>query len=147
MLYLDSLTPLDPDATSIYDIRSMPYDVDRIDPYDEALIVHAVCDDDFHGPDATSIIDIRGTGFDVDDDTTTTICIRQLPRGAGPRAVSRRRLILAVRQDIAGLRAALASGWDIGPELAYEERRLAALESARTQNEDVFGLPERKAVR
>ncbi len=119
-----------PDQTSIYDISSTPSDVDCVDPYDSALIVHTVFDEDFHGPDATSIIDIRGTGFDVDDDTTT-ICIRPLPRDpvTCPSTVSHRRLIMTARQDIAGLRAALASGWDIGPELAYEEQRLATLEA------------------
>jgi hypothetical protein len=123
--------PFNPDATSIYDIRSTPYDVDRVDPFDAVLHVPLVCDEDRLDPDATSIIDIRGTGFDVDDLDTTAICIRTLSRDVTPyqRSTSRRcRLIRAARQDIAGLREALASGWDIGPELAFEERRLAALE-------------------
>jgi hypothetical protein len=67
------------------------------------------------GPDATSIYDLRGT-----------------PRYVGRtnRSAARRRLIRSTRQEIAGLREALASGWDVGPELAYEEGRLAALEAA-----------------
>jgi len=97
------LDPGGPDATSIYDIRSTPYDVD---------------------PDATPIIAIRGV--DWDDFDTTSICIRVL----SPVALAHWRLLMEVRQGIAGLRAALASGWDIGPELAYEEYRLAVLEAA-----------------
>jgi hypothetical protein len=46
------------------------------------------------------------------------------------RAAALWRLIEAARQNIERLREALASGWDIGPELAYEERRLATLEAA-----------------
>lgn len=64
-------------------------------------------------PDATSIYDI------------TPLAVRRLDRAA-----VRRRLIRATLQDIARLREAVAAGWDIGPELAYEERRLSALESA-----------------
>ena len=103
---------VDPDATSIYDIRSTPYDVDRVDLNDTS------------DPDATSIIDIRGVNWD--DLDTTSICIRV----RSPRALAHRRLIMEIRQGIVGLRAALASGWDIGPELAYEELRLAVLEAA-----------------
>lgn len=66
-------------------------------------------------PDATSIYDI-------------TPAVRRLDRAA-----VRRRLIRETRRDIAGLRVARASGWDIGPELAYEERRLIALEAANQQ--------------
>ena len=64
-------------------------------------------------PDATSIYDIIPPA------------VRRLDRAA-----IRRRLIRATRQDIAGLREAVAAGWDIGPELAHEERRLASLEAA-----------------
>ena len=106
------LDPGGPDATSIYDIRSTPYDVDCVDL------------DDTSDTDATAIIDIRGVNW-LDRDTTST-CLRTL----SPGVVSRRRLIMEIRLGVAGLRAALASGWDIGPELAYEERRLAALEAA-----------------
>lgn len=65
-------------------------------------------------PDATSIYDI------------TPLHARRLDH-----AVVRRRLIRATRQDVARLREAVAAGWDIGPELAYEERQLAALEAVR----------------
>jgi len=34
----------------------------------------------------------------------------------------------ATRHDVARLREAIASSWDVGPELAHEERRLATLE-------------------
>jgi hypothetical protein len=103
---------LDPDATSIYDIRSTPYDVDRVNLEDTS------------NPDAVAIFDIRSVNWN--DLDTTSICIRTL----SSVVLSRRHLILEIRQGIMGLRAALASGWDIGPELAYEERRLAALEAA-----------------
>lgn len=39
----------------------------------------------------------------------------------------RRRVIRATRRAIARLRECLAEGWDVGPELAHEERRLGAL--------------------
>jgi hypothetical protein len=73
---LDADVPLDPDATSIYDLRPAPP-----------------------------------------------------PRYVG-RSAARRRQIRATRQDIAGLRDAIDAGWDVGPELAHEERRLAALVTA-----------------
>lgn len=123
MLRLDTLTHVDSDATSIYDISSMPYDVDHSDPYDDALIVH---DDDRLDPDGTSIIDIRGMAYDVDcgDLEATSIYARVYSRAAEPLQIR------TLRHEIAGLRAALASGWEVGPELAYEERRLALLEAA-----------------
>ena len=64
-------------------------------------------------PDATSIYDI------------TPPAVRRLDRTAACR-----RLIRAARQEIARLREAIAAGWDIGPELAHKERRLAALEAS-----------------
>lgn len=66
-------------------------------------------------PDATSIYDLRAA---------------PPPRYVGHSAARRRRLIRATRQDIAGLRDALSAGWDVGPELEHEQRRLAALEAA-----------------
>jgi len=65
-------------------------------------------------PDATSIYDLRDA---------------PAPRYVG-RSPARRRMIRATRQGIAGLRDAIAAGWDVGPELAHEERRLAALEAS-----------------
>jgi len=67
-------------------------------------------------PDATSI-------YDID-----TAPVRHV--GQSRRTMARRRMIRATRQDIAGLRDAIKAGWDVGPELAHEERRLAALEAA-----------------
>jgi hypothetical protein len=72
--------------------------------------------------------------FRVDPDATSAYDITPIPVRRRDRETIRaalyRRLIRASRQDVARLREALASGWDIGPELAYEERRLAALEAA-----------------
>ena len=49
------------------------------------------------------------------------------------RAAKLWQLIDATRQNVARLREGLASGWDIWPELAHEERWLAKLEEARRQ--------------
>ena len=65
-------------------------------------------------PDATSIYDL------------TPPAVRRLDNVEIRR---RRRQIRATRQDVIRLREALAAGWDIGPELAYEERQLAVLEA------------------
>lgn len=73
---LDLDSPLDPDATSIYDLRIPPPS-----PYAEH----------------------------------------------DPAAVLRQR-IRETRRTVNGLREAYAAGWDIGPELAYEEQVLARLE-------------------
>lgn len=66
----------------------------------------------------------------TDPDATSIYDLRDAPpsRYAG-RSVARRRQIRATNQDIAGLRDAIEAGWDVGPELAHEERRLAALEA------------------
>jgi hypothetical protein len=69
-------------------------------------------------PDATSIYDIH----DID-----TAPVRHV--GQSSRTVVRRRMIRETRETIAGLRDAIAAGWNVGPELTYEQRRLAALEA------------------
>ncbi len=77
-------------------------------------------DADFEGatdPDATSI-------YVLEPEVTAHYV------GQSPRAAARRRQIRATRQDIEGLREAFDEGWDVGPELAHEERRLAALVTA-----------------
>jgi hypothetical protein len=66
-------------------------------------------------PDATSIYDL----------TPTPVPARYV--GSSPR---RRRQLRNTRENVLRLRAALAAGWDIAPELAHEERCLAALETA-----------------
>ena len=71
-------------------------------------------------PDATSIYDLRGT---------------PPPHYVG-RSEARCRMIRATRREIAGLRAAIADGWDVGLELAHEERRLSALEAAERRAGD-----------
>ena len=69
-------------------------------------------------PDATSIYDLTPT---------------PQPRYVGRSAVRRRRQIRATRENVLRLREALADGWDIAPELAHEQRRLATLEAAEHQ--------------
>lgn len=64
--------------------------------------------------------------FFVDPDATSFYDIRPIPS----RRPIARPIVRAARQVVARLREALASGWDVGPELAYEERRLAALEAS-----------------
>lgn len=51
--------------------------------------------------------------------------------GQSSASLAQRRQIRSTRQLIEGLRHAIAEGWDVGPELVYAERRLAALEAAR----------------
>ena len=63
-------------------------------------------------PDATSIYDL----------TPTPVPARSSQR--------RRRQLRDTRANVLRLRDALADGWDIGPELAHEEQRLAALEAS-----------------
>ena len=66
-------------------------------------------------PDATSIYDL----------TPTPVPARYV--GSSPR---RRRQLRDTRANVLRLRDALSDGWDIGPELAHEEQRLAALEAS-----------------
>ena len=49
--------------------------------------------------------------------------------GQSSASLDRRHQIRSARQLIEGLREAIAEGWDVGPELVYAERRLAALEA------------------
>ena len=65
-------------------------------------------------PDATSIYDLTPTP------------VHRVDRERSPR---RRRQLRVTRENVLRLREALAEGWNIGPELAHEERRLAALEA------------------
>ena len=64
-------------------------------------------------PDATSFYDL------------TLPPARDISRERAARR--RRHLIQEAREIISGLRDALARSWDVGLELEYEERRLAAL--------------------
>jgi len=63
-------------------------------------------------PDATSIYDLTPTP------------VSYIGRERSPR---RRRQIRDTRENVLRLREALAAGWDIAPELAYEECQLSAL--------------------
>ena len=60
--------------------------------------------------------------FFVDPDATSFYDLRPAP---SPRPIVR-----AARKVVARLREALAAGWDVGPELAHEERCLAELVAA-----------------
>jgi hypothetical protein len=91
------------DDTDLFDDAADTLRFGRFDPETEAPT----------DPDATSIYDLRPTQV----------------RYAG-RSPARRRQLRDTRENVLRLREALKSGWDIGPELAHEERRLAALEAA-----------------
>ena len=71
----------------------------------------------------------------TDPDMTSTYNLHDAPtpryvgRSSAPLTARRRRQIRDTRENLLRLREALAAGWDIGPELAHEERRLAALET------------------
>jgi hypothetical protein len=86
--------------------------------------------------DAADTLRFRRTDLDIsiDPDATSIYDLGSLPplppRYIGRSSSACRRLIRATRHDIAGLRAAIDDGWDVAPELAHEQRRLAALETA-----------------
>jgi hypothetical protein len=67
---------------------------------------------------------LRFVRFDTDPDATSCYVLDE-------RVVACCRLIGTTRHDVARLREAIASGWDVGPELAHEERQLATLEGHR----------------
>ena len=105
---LTSITTADDDASAADTLRFVrpSFDFDAEAPTD---------------PDATSTYDLR-------DVPTPT------PRYAGRSGVltirRRRRQIRDTRENLLRLREAIADGWDVGPELAHEERHLAALVAA-----------------
>jgi hypothetical protein len=76
------------------------------------------------------------TDVDVDitvGDTTAIYDVRAVPtraRYVRERMNSRSRAICAVRRDVDRLRDAFADGWDVGPALVHQERRLAMLVAA-----------------
>ena len=94
------------------------------DDYDDAADTLRMNRSDFDfeaptDPDATAIYDLR--------DAPTP---RYAGRSSSPlSAFRRRRQLKDTRENLLRLREAAAAGWDIGPELAYEERRLADLEA------------------
>jgi hypothetical protein len=71
-------------------------------------------------PDATAIYDLNGVN-------RAHAIIGYV--GQSSASLARRRQIRSTQQLIEGLRAAIAEGWDVGPELVYAERRLAGLEA------------------
>jgi len=90
------------------------------DPIDTLVIddlTDLALDDAPTDPDATSFYDIAQT---------------EPPIYFGIQRASdaRRCMIRDARRGIESLRDAIASGWDVGPELAHEEQLLAALEVA-----------------
>ena len=70
-------------------------------------------------PDATAIYDIN---FFKAQQSVSYV-------GQSSASLDRRREIRSTKQLIEGLRAAIAEGWDVGPELVYAERHLSALQA------------------
>jgi hypothetical protein len=66
--------------------------------------------------------------FDAPTDPDATSIWDLAPTPVSKISPRRRRQIRDTRENILRLREALAQGWDIAPELAHEENRLAALE-------------------
>jgi hypothetical protein len=101
--------PVDDNRIRAKDTKMQINDTDMtLDDAADTLRFCPVFDDDVpFDPDATSIYDLTAA--------------------PSPR---RRRQIRDTHENVLRLREALANGWDIGPELAYEEQRLAALEAA-----------------
>lgn len=84
-------------------------------------------------PDATSIWDLGHElsheecqlyALDAADSAVTARYV-----GRSHRSAAQHRLIRDTRRNVAALRDAIAAGWDVGPELAHEERHLATLEA------------------
>jgi len=67
---------------------------------------------------------------ETDPDATSIYNLPPTPTPMSYGAFRRRRYIRDTRENILRLREAFATGWDVGPEIAHEERRLAALEDA-----------------
>lgn len=92
---------------------------------DEA-VAHAV--DDAEAADTQRMV---RKAFDIDappnPDATSFYDLRPPAPSNTLEKRRRRRLICEAEECIKGLREALTTGWDVGPELAYEERRLATL--------------------
>ena len=99
-------------------------DIDDTDTLDDTL------------DDAADTLRFVRPNFDseapTDPDATSIYLLTPTPaRHVGHvRSARRRRRIRDTRENVLRLREALANGWDIAPELAHEERRLAALEAA-----------------
>lgn len=66
----------------------------------------------------------------MDPDATSIYDLTPTPARYMGRSPRRRRQIRDTRENVLRLREAFADGWDIGPELAHEQCRLAALEAA-----------------
>jgi hypothetical protein len=99
--------------------------------------------DDYYNDDDSDAADtlrMKRADFDfeapTDPDETSIYTLHDAPtpryagRYSSPlSAFRRRRQLKDTRENVLRLREALADGWDIGPELAHEERRLSALEA------------------
>jgi hypothetical protein len=71
-----------------------------------------------------------GEDFDAPTDPDATSIWDLAPTPIPKISPRRRRQIRDTRENILRLREALAQGWDIAPELAHEESRLAFLETS-----------------
>ena len=65
----------------------------------------------------------------TDPDATSIYLLTPTARPDVRSARRRRRRIRDTRENVLRLREALANGWDIAPELAHEEQKLAAMMS------------------
>lgn len=97
-------------------ILVVDYDLGLLDDAADTLRFRClVVEEDPVDPDATSSYDLGA--------------IALVPRYVGrSHASALKRLIRTTKQGIASLREALIDGWDVGPELAHEQRRLSLLE-------------------
>lgn len=93
--------------------------------------------DDYTDDDAADTLRFRRVDLDfeapADPDATSIYDLTPSPVSyVGRSRVSprRRRQIRDTRENVLRLRAALAAGWDIAPELAHEEQRLSGLMTA-----------------
>jgi hypothetical protein len=114
-------------------------DGDTIDICDDAAdtLRFARADLDFDGatdPDATSIWDLRSELAHEEQSLyaldAANVAVNARYIGKSRRSAARRRLIRDTQQEIAGLHEAIAAGWDVGPELVHQKRRLAQLVAA-----------------
>jgi hypothetical protein len=123
-MYLDDTATTDDAADTLRFSRVDLFDCEPPPPTDAADTLRFSPIDlfDFEpptDPDMTAIYDL----------STATAQLSVGYVGQSTASLTRRRQIRSTRQLIEGLRDAIAEGWDVGPELVYAERQLAALKA------------------